>query len=169
MAQVNVSAVGRAAQETALARACDTLDGRGLKLAIEYMPITPLATLADTLALIAGVGNDRAGALVDIWHHSHDPAGWETLAAAPLDAIAYVEFCDAAPRESDDLTHEMLHRRRMPGDGVLDCARFAGLLARRGYAGMVSAEVLDEAWRARPAAQFAQACHDASRRYFPAG
>lgn len=168
MLQVNVAAAGPAAQRAALEQACAQLDGTGLRLALEYMPTTPLATLADTLALVEAVGPERAGALVDIWHHSCDPDGWDTLATIPLAAIAYAEFDDARPRAGPDLTTEMLHRRTMPGNGVLDCARFAALLAARGYAGMVSVEVLDAEWRGRPVADFARACRETARHFFPA-
>jgi sugar phosphate isomerase/epimerase len=133
------------------------------------MPTRPLNTLAGTLALVEAIGTDRAGALVDIWHHSCDPAGWETLTAIPLAAVAYAEFDDARPRRGDDLAAEMLHHRTMPGEGTLDCARFASPLAGRGYAGMISVEVLDETWRGCPVREFAAACHDAARRFFPAG
>lgn len=169
MLQVNMGVATPAAQLGALEQACRALEGTGLKLAIEYMPTTPLATLADTLALVQSVGTDRAGALIDIWHHSYDPGGWETLETIPLEAVAYAEFNDARPRASDDLAAEMLNRRAMPGEGTLDCARFASLLAARGYSGTISVEVLDEEWRARPPAAFARACHEAARSFFPAG
>lgn len=165
--QVNASAPDRATQRAALERACTLVDATGLKFAIEYMPITPLATLAATVELVDSVGRDKAGALVDIWHHSHDPDGWQTLASVPLDAIAYVEFCDALPPQSEDLQMEMLQRRAMPGEGALDCTRFASLLRDRGYDGMVSIEVLNAQWRDRPLATFAAACAAAAERYFP--
>ena len=165
--QVNASAPDAASQRAALEKGCAMLDGSGLKFAIEYMPITPLSTLAATVELVDSVGREKAGALVDIWHHSHDPDGWQTLATAPLDAIAYVEFCDALPLESEDLQMEMLQRRTMPGEGALDCNRFAGLLRDRGYGGLVSIEVLNAEWRNRPLGYFANACALAGERYFP--
>lgn len=164
--QINASAPDAATQRAALERGCAMLNGTGLKFAIEYMPTTPLATLAATVELIDSVGRDKAGALVDIWHHSHDPDGWQALATAPLDAIAYVEFCDALSPHSVDLQMEMLQRRAMPGEGVLDCTRFASLLRDRGYDGMVSIEVLSEEWRSRPLNDFATACAMAGERYF---
>lgn len=172
--QVNVAAATATDREAALVRACETVAGTGLRIAIEYMPITPLATLAETVALVDAVGRDKAGALVDIWHHSHDPEGWETLATCPLDAIAYVEFCDARAPLGNDLMLEMMDRRALPGEGVLDCTRFAELLKSRGYSGMVSVEVLDRERRGEPGAPlpphpFAKACAQAAQRYFPQG
>ena len=165
--QVNMGAQDKSAQLTALEKACRALAGTGLKLALEYMPVSPLATLADTLDLVDAVGHENAGALVDIWHHSHDPQGWETLATIALSAIAYVEFDDALAPLGDDLVNEMLHRRTMPGEGVLDCAGFAQTLLQRGFDGLVSVEVINREWRDSPVPDFARACHDATRRYFP--
>lgn len=164
--QVNMAADTPAARLAALEQACRITEGTGLKLALEYMPTTGLSTLAQTVEIVDAVGHDRAGALVDIWHHSHDPQGWETLATCPLSAIAYAEFCDAPPPVSDDLTDEMMHRRLMPGEGVLDCARFADVLHNRGFNGIVSVEVLNREWRDRPLEDFAQACFASTSRYF---
>lgn len=164
--QVNVAAPTPAARRDAVERACAMLDGTGLKLAIEYLPITPLATLAETLDIVAHVGSARAGTLVDIWHHSRDPQGWETLAAAPLDAIAYVEFDDALPPQSEDLIVEMMDRRTFPGEGVLETERFAAAVRDKGYAGLVSIEVLNREWSTRPAAEFAARAYAASAPYW---
>jgi sugar phosphate isomerase/epimerase len=167
MLQVNVAAPDAPARLAAVADAASLLEGTGLKLALEYMPFTPLRTLGETLEIVAQVGPARAGALIDIWHHAHDPGGWEALATAPLDAIAYVEFDDARPiPPGADLSDETLHHRAMPGTGALDCARFAGAVRAIGYTGMVSIEVLDRGWRGRPLPDYARACHAASAPYW---
>ena len=167
MLQVNVAAPDAAARLEAVSAAVSALDGSGLKLALEYMPLTSLSTLAETLEIVATLGAARAGALVDIWHHAYDPDGWTVLADAPLDAIAYVEFDDARPPgQGIDLADETMHHRTFPGEGVLDCGRFASAVRARGYAGMVSIEVLDRAWRGRPLGEFARACHAASAPYW---
>lgn len=164
--QVNMAAGDTPARLAALEQACRLTEGTGLKLALEYMPTTGLSTLAQTIEIVDAVGHDRAGALVDIWHHSHDPQGWETLATCAVSAIAYAEFCDALPPVSNDLADEMMHRRVMPGEGVLDCAHFAEMLHNRGFNGIVSVEVLNRAWRDRPLVTFAQACFESTARYF---
>jgi len=175
MLQVNVAAPEAGARLDAVGQAAAALDGTGLKLAIEYLPFTPLCTLAETLAIVSELGPARAGALVDIWHHAHDPGGWDALATAPLEAIAYLEFNDAQPPEKGvsktrgqgiDLNEETMQRRTFPGYGVLDCARFAAAWRARGYAGMVSIEVLDRRWRGQPLGDFARACHATSAPYW---
>lgn len=178
--QVNLAAPTAETRRASVEQACRLLDeicadaSASLRLAIEYMPTSPLATLAETLDIVAHVGAARAGALVDIWHHSHDPAGWETLAAAPLDAIAYVEFDDALPPLADDpaagtiagIMAEMMERRTFPGEGVLPTARFADLVRERGYRGLVSVEVLSREWLDRPLVEFATRCRQSAARFW---
>lgn len=164
--QVNVGAPTAQARLDAVGAAAAAVDGSGLVLAIEYMPFTPLATLAETVEIAAAIGTAKAGALVDIWHHAHDQSGWETLATAPLDAIAYVEFDDALPPLGDNPVDETMHNRTFPGEGTLPCARFADALRERGYRGLVSIEVLNRAWRSRDLAEFARRCIDSSRPFW---
>ena len=74
--------------------------------------------LQQTVALAQHVGTDRAGAMIDIWHHTHGPDTWDDLAAAPADAIAYIELDDALPPAGGDLFVEMMDRRTFPGAGA---------------------------------------------------
>jgi sugar phosphate isomerase/epimerase len=164
--QVNLAAPDPSSRVAAIRDACAAIDGSGLKLAIEYLPFTPLRTLAETIKIVGIVGLDRAGALVDIWHHSHDPDGWETLAAAPLDAIAYVEFDDALTPLSSDLLVETMERRTFPGEGVLEVDRFAQLLRSRGYEGIVSVEVLNRELAQTTLADFVMRCGASAHRYW---
>lgn len=165
--QVNVTGPDAAVRAEAVEAACDMLGACGnFRLALEYMPISGLATLAETLEIVARVGEARAGALVDIWHHAHDPNGWQTLAGAPLSAIAYVEIDDALPPEGDDLLAEMMDRRTFPGEGVLETARFAKLLRERGYDGPVSVEVLNRKLGTEPIDWFAARALETSRSLF---
>lgn len=164
--QVNVAAPSPESRREAVETACDAVHVNGLSLAIEYLPFTPLATLAETLDIVDAVGSGRAGALVDIWHHSHDPDGWAVLAQAPLRSIAYVEFCDALPAVSTDLMVETIERRTFPGEGTLEVARFADLLRERCHTGMVSVDILNRAYLQQPAGQFVERCHSSAVRYW---
>ncbi len=166
--QVNMDGTGHAARQAALEQAVTALDGRGLTLAIEYMPQTGLNSVSETVALARHVGTDKAGAMIDIWHHSHGPDDWDALTAVPLDAIAYIELDDALPDPGDDLIHEMINRRTFPGEGRFDVPRFLSIMAGKGYSGMVSVEVLNAEWRERPVADFARHCQKSSAAFWQA-
>lgn len=151
--QVNGIAPHGPARVAALRTACAALAGSGIRLAMEYMPFTALARAGETADLAALAGENEAGVVVDLWHHAHGPDTWADLVALPLSSIAYLEFSDAPPVQGADLAAETLNRRVFPGEGVLDAARFAQFYRQAGYAGMVSVEVLNAAWRQRPAAE----------------
>jgi sugar phosphate isomerase/epimerase len=162
--QINIGVEG-SEQAAALEAACEAVDGKA-RLAIEYLPITPLARVSDTVALARGVGFDRAGVMIDIWHHERGPDAWDDLAKVAPEAVAYVEFDDALAVESDDLGAEMMSRRTFPGSGVFDCARFAQAISAIGAADVVSIEVLNAEWRVRDLGDFARQCLASSRPFW---
>jgi len=151
-------------QKELLERACDAA-GRGPRLAVEYMPMTPLNRVADAVVLVEQVGLERAGILIDVWHHVRGPDDWNDLMRTPVGAICYVEFSDALPA-SDDLASDTMNRRTFPGAGVLDLSRFVSVVRQIGFDGMISVEVLNEAWRERSIADFARQAFVSSKPYW---
>jgi len=161
--QINMGASG-AAQRELLERACDVVGG-GPRLAVEYMPMTPLNRVADAVALVQQVGLERAGILIDVWHHARGPDDWDDLLRTPVGAICYVEFDDALPA-SDDLASDTMNQRTFPGAGTLDLAGFVSVIRQIGYDGMISVEVLNQAWRERNIADFARQAFESSKPYW---
>lgn len=149
-------------------RAVESIN-RTLRIAIEHMPTFGLNTLNEAVELTRQVGHERAGVLVDIWHVSHSQDSWADLEAMPMEALAYIELCDALPPISDDLGFEMTMRRTFPGQGILEVERFCRLFADRGYRGMVSLEVVSEEWRNGDLDAFARQCLSSGRRLWPHG
>lgn len=147
-------------------RAAESVDG-GLKIVMEHMPIFGLNTLNEAVELARQVGFDRAGVLVDIWHFSYSKDSWADLEAMPMEALAYIELCDALPPISDDLALEMTTRRTFPGKGVLETERFCRFFADKGYHGMVSLEVVNKEWRGGDLDEFARQCLAGGRELWP--
>ncbi len=163
--QINVDVSGDA-QRVALEGACAVI-GDGVRLAIEYLPFSPLCSVTDTVALARSVGFDRAGVLIDIWHHICGPDDWDALAAVPATAIAYVEF-DDAPMPGGDLEHATVQYRTLPGEGAFDLARFVRTIEATGYLGPVSVEILSAEWRRQDVKTFAARAFSSSRPYWAA-
>ncbi len=94
--QVNMDGTGHAARQAALEQAVTALDGRGLTLAIEYMPQTGLNSVSETVALARHVGTDkaerRAGKLaqIDILAQRH-AAGMNREDLAPSAFIGHTD------------------------------------------------------------------------------
>ncbi|MGV9883550.1 sugar phosphate isomerase/epimerase family protein [Streptomyces sp. NPDC003006] len=136
--------------------------------AVEFLPFTPLTTIADARALVRHAGAARAGVLVDTWHFFQGPDTWEELSALPAEEIAYVQFNDhpAMLGTGADLYDECMMRRVMPGDGVFALGAFREALAEKGYAGVVSVEVNSAELAALGPAEFARRAWAATRRYW---
>jgi sugar phosphate isomerase/epimerase len=133
-------------------RCAKAFDGVGAGMAVEYTPLGAIPTICDGMEFVrAASRSGRAGLMIDSWHFCFSDNTWEDLAAVPLDAIAYLQFTDALQPESRQrLIRETLHRRAVPGDGVLELHRFTATLLDRGWDGTVSVEVLSAELRELP-------------------
>jgi sugar phosphate isomerase/epimerase len=134
-------------------RRCARLfDDAGAGIAVEYTPLGAIPTIGDGMEYVRAAGETaRAGLMIDSWHFCFSSNTWEDLAAVPLDDIAYVQFADALePEYRDRMIRESLHRRALPGEGVLELTRFAATLLDRGWDGTVSVEVLSAHLRDLP-------------------
>ena len=64
------------------------------------------------------------------------------------------------------MIRESLHRRALPGDGILELDRFATTLREMGYDGIVSVEVLSAELRELPVDVLVRRLHDTSAPYW---
>lgn len=149
-----------------LRRAADAARGAGARLALEYLPFTPLRSIRETLDAIDRSGVPDARVVVDTWHFFNGPETWADLEALPLERLAYPQFDDAPELASDDLMYETTQRRVLPGEGRFDLTRFARSLRSRGWDGPVSVELLSAEMRRWPREVFAKRVHAAARPYW---
>jgi sugar phosphate isomerase/epimerase len=140
----------------------------GPRVALEYLPWTPVNSIATAGDYVDHVGLDRAAIMVDSWHHFRGPDVYADLEALPLDHIAYVQFDDALPMEGDDLLHETVNRRTFPGSGEFDLPGFCSRLIDKGFDGVVSLEILNDEWRGKDPREFADRAYRSSAQYWDA-
>jgi sugar phosphate isomerase/epimerase len=133
-------------------RCAKLFDGVGAAMAVEYTPLGAIPSISDGMEVVrAARRGGGAGLMIDSWHFCFSDDTWDDLAAVPLDDIAYLQFTDAlAPESRDRLVRETLHRRALPGEGILELRRFAATLLERGWDGTVSVEVLSAELRELP-------------------
>jgi sugar phosphate isomerase/epimerase len=127
-------------------------DGVSAGMAVEYTPLGAIPSIRDGMdAVRAASRGGRAGLMIDSWHFCLSETTWDDLAKVPLDDIAYLQFTDALEPESRArMVREALHRRALPGEGILELHRFADTLLDRGWDGTVSVEVLSAQLRELP-------------------
>jgi sugar phosphate isomerase/epimerase len=148
---------------TTLRRCAAMFTDAGAGMAVEFSPLGPVASISDALKVLREAqSGGRAGLLIDSWHFSFGDSSWDDLAAVPMEDIAYVQFTDALAPESERLVRETLHRRALPGDGVLQLDRFATALLDRGWDGIVSVEVLNADLRSLPVDELVRRIRDST-------
>lgn len=138
----------------------------GAGMAVEFSPLGPVRSIPAALEVVKAAGVERPGVLIDAWHFFRGDSVWDQLEAIPLDRIAYVQFDDAPPPVSENGLYETMDRRVMPGDGTFELDRFASTLLDRGWAGVVSVEVLSAELRELPVPEFARRAYQATVPYW---
>ena len=146
--------------------AVDAVTMHGAIVALEFLPMMPIDTIAKTLDIVRRVGGP-VGVCVDTWHFFRGPDSWAELEALPANDLAYVQFNDAPPLASDDLMSETLQRRTVPGAGEFELDRFCAIVRAKGYDGPVAVEVMSAELRAEGVDAYARKCLAAARTYWP--
>ena len=126
----------------------DVLAGHGCRLAVEFTPYSPLATLREAVELCAAIGWDRAALVLDSLHFFRSGAPWDDLAALSAEQVALVQWDDAPAAAPASLIDESRNHRLLPGHGGLPLPSLASALRARGYEGVVAAEILSQRLRA---------------------
>jgi sugar phosphate isomerase/epimerase len=147
-------------------RCADLMVRAGARLALEMPPIGELNNISAALSVVDAVGYARASLMIDTFHFSRGSSTWSQLESFPLEALGYVQFDDALAPEGDDVMHETLDRRTMPGEGELELWRFANTLMGRGWSGLVSVEVLSAELRQLDVATFARLAYEHTAPYW---
>ena len=159
------SAAPTDADVDAFRRAVEQVTRHGATVAIEFLPMTPINTIAKALELVRRVGGP-VGVCVDTWHFFRGPDTWAELDSLPAADLAYVQFNDALPLVSDDLMSETLHRRALPGEGEFDLTRFCQVINAKGYDGPVAVEIMSALLRVDGPAEYARTAQAAARPYW---
>ncbi|NUU20677.1 MAG: sugar phosphate isomerase/epimerase [Streptomycetaceae bacterium] len=139
------------------AHCAEALARAGIGLSLEFLPTRDVDAIPVALRLLDRVDHPNLRLVVEAWHFFRGPSTWDDLASLALDHIGFVQFADAPPMVSDDLHHESMHRRVLPGEGELDLPAFCAALTGKGYDGVVSVELLSADLRAGDLAEFARA------------
>ncbi|MCF2533640.1 sugar phosphate isomerase/epimerase family protein [Yinghuangia soli] len=165
--QVLAVATGPAEAVATNTRRCvEALDYAGLGFALEFLPTRDIDSVGAALHLaeLAAPADPAAFRLVvESWHFFRGPSTWQDMAELPLERIGFVQFADAPEMVSADLHAESMGRRVLPGEGILDLAGFCDALVGKGYDGVISVEVLSDAWRRAPLEDFAAATLSSTR------
>jgi sugar phosphate isomerase/epimerase len=145
-----------------------------LRLGLEYVgPKTAwtarrypfLHTLAETRELIAEIGRDNVGLVMDSWHWFHAGDTAADLKALRNEDVVAVDLNDAPADVPKDQQKD--NARELPAaTGVIDVASFLRALAEIGYDGPVRAEPFNEVVRRMPPEEAVAATSQAMKKAF---
>ena len=122
-------------------------------------------TMAETKELVAAIGQDGVGLVLDSWHwYTAGETETQLLSLTNSDVVA----CDLNDAPAGIAVDEQMDlRRELPGaTGVIDLATFLGALVKIGYDGPIRAEPFNQPLRDMPADQAVAATAAAMRKSF---
>jgi sugar phosphate isomerase/epimerase len=138
----------------AFAAVCDRAAPDGLLAHLEYFPTSAIRDSSVASAIAVAADRPNGGVLCDFWHHVRGPdAATPQFGDAP---VLCVQVGDVAAAPSDDLSHEMLHGRVLPGEGAADVVGLLRALRSAGCTAPLEVEVFADDLAARDPAEAAR-------------
>jgi sugar phosphate isomerase/epimerase len=122
---------------------CDVAAGRGLWVAIEFLPWSSIPNLTTARAIVEGAERDNGGLVVDAWHFTRSGSQLADVAEV-AGLVRDFQICDTAPGAEADLMDECMHRRLLPGEGTADCVGLVRALDAGGAQCPVAIEVFSD-------------------------
>lgn len=143
---VDATSLGRAV--VSLKQAAQWAAGFGVRLGLEFRSTSRFCASLDTaLALVAQCEEPNVGVNLDVFHYYTGPSKFEDLGLLTSATLAHVQVSDLAgvPRELATDSDRIL-----PGDGDFRLQPILQHLARLGYDGWISLELMNPTlWKAK--------------------
>lgn len=128
----------------------DEAADHGLRLMLEPMPFSMIASIPTGADLVRAVDRENCGLVVDAWHVFRAGTSLRDLAAClSLDILFGVELNDADADPVGSLFEDTRDRRRLCGQGAFDLVGLIQMLAATGWAGPWGVEILSDEHRAK--------------------
>lgn len=136
----------------------------GTRVALEFMPLTNIVTVAQARQLIETVDHPTAGICVDVWHVERGGSPLGDLAALPPELVFAVEIDDAAGVRIGSFYEDTIYNRRLPGDGDFDLPGFVEAVRATGFDGLWGVEILSNVQRVKPMQEAVREAFAAAKR-----
>lgn len=140
----------------AFARICDKAADYGLNANIEFLPAGGIKNIATTAEIVRRSGRANAGITLDTLHFYRGGSTIEDLAVLPATMIGLVQLSDAKQATTDNIEHEMMTGRVLPGQGKLDIRGIVETLDSMGVTAPVGVEVFSDLNASDPVEQTAR-------------
>lgn len=148
------------------AQIADEAQQSNTAIMVEFMPFAQLNTLAPALEIVSKANRKNAGVLLDIWHVARANIDFDEIRKIPVHLIKGIELDDADRYPVQPLFLDTIHKRQLPGDGVLDIPKFIQAIQATGYNGPWGVEVISETLRKKPLEQMANESFEKTIQFF---
>jgi sugar phosphate isomerase/epimerase len=139
---------------------------RGLRVTLEFMPISSITGLREGWQIVDGVNRNNAGLCFDTWHYFRSYEDEATLARIPGGKIFEVQLADATRTlRAANMVEDLLRFRLLPGDGEFDIRKVADQLKRIGAWLSVGPEVFADWIDPLEPREVGRRCDQAMRRF----
>lgn len=109
---------------------CEAAAPRGLTVDIEFVPWQSVPSLAAAAEEVRRCGHPAAGIALDALHFFRSGSSLADLESLPRAWFRYLQLCDAprlaTPPSREELIHEAVKERLLPGEGDIDLAGLLG-------------------------------------------
>lgn len=100
-----------------------------LSVNLEFLPFSPINSLAKAVRLVQATGKKNVGILVDILHLIRTGGSVSDLRTVPDGLIRYAQICDGAARvDPQQIFFEAVFQRMVPGQGEFPLREFMSAL-----------------------------------------
>lgn len=117
---------------------CDLTASAGLRVALEFTSFSAVRSLYAALQMLEAIQHPAACLAIDALHFFRNGGDPGDLDAIPHEWVGYLQLCDGPMLPPDDLYHEAVAARGIPGTGEFPLLE---LLSELGQGVMVDVEV----------------------------
>jgi sugar phosphate isomerase/epimerase len=146
-----------------LALLADRAAPEGIRVGLEFLPWTPVRTVAQAQEIVARADRENLGITFDFWHHSAGGGDLDMLRAVAGEEIVAVHFTDGRRDPTLDPLSETMVGRRLPGEGEFDLGGLVRTLDAIGVRGPITVELVSLAHRQLSVDELAVLVHDGVR------
>jgi sugar phosphate isomerase/epimerase len=106
---------------------CERAAASGLRVGLECLPWTAIATVEEAWRIVQSAGHRNGGVIIDPWHFYRGAADARHVRAVPGERIVAVHLNDGLDPVGDPI-EDTRRRRRLPGEGDFPLPSFVRML-----------------------------------------
>ena len=143
---------------------CDRAAARGnWTVHLEFMPFSGIPDLATAWEIVRTANRSNGGVLLDTWHYYRGTPDHELLKTIPGNKVFRVQLADANKDLNGDLMNDLLHYRKLPGEGDFDLTTVLQILQDTGGLNSLGPEIFADQMDALSAEQATEQAITATR------